>query len=81
MILDYGVGNLQSVMNALLFLGEDSDVAMDPASLRQADRLVLPGVGAFKHARRRLQSFDAALREYVEGGRPLLGLCLGMQLL
>lgn len=81
LILDYGVGNLQSVQNALRALGEESGVSADPQALRQADRVVLPGVGAFKPARSRLMPFDSALHEFVESGRPLLGLCLGMQLL
>lgn len=81
LILDYGVGNLQSVRNALRALGEESVVSADPQALRQADRVVLPGVGAFKTARSRLIPFESALHEFVESGRPLLGLCLGMQLL
>lgn len=80
-ILDYGVGNLQSVQNALVFLGEEVRVVQDPDWLRQADRVVLPGVGAFQPARQRLKPFDLAIREFVGSGKPLLGLCLGMQLL
>lgn len=81
LILDYGVGNLQSVQNALKALGEPSSVSADPESLRHADRAILPGVGAFSPARRWLKPFDEALRQFVAAGRPLLGLCLGMQLM
>lgn len=81
LILDYGVGNLQSVQNALIALGEPSSVSANPESLHDADRAILPGVGAFGPARRQLKPFDAALQEFVAAGKPLLGLCLGMQLM
>lgn len=81
LILDYGVGNLQSVQNALGALGEEAKITSEPDLLRGADRVVLPGVGAFRPAREALKPFDEALQEYVRYGRPLLGLCLGMQLM
>lgn len=83
LILDYGVGNLFSIPSSLKALGFDSRVSGDPEALRQADRLILPGVGAFGDAMTRLRAsgLDQALKEQAREGKPLLGLCLGMQLL
>ena len=81
-IVDYGVGNLFSLASSLRALGLESTVTGDPGAIRAADKVILPGVGAFGDARERL---DAAglipvLREEAER-KPLLGICLGMQLL
>jgi glutamine amidotransferase len=82
-IVDYGMGNLRSVRNALDRVGAESALVDDPASLRAADRVVLPGVGAFPDAIAALRErgLADALRTFAAEGRPLLGICLGMQLL
>ncbi len=83
LVIDYGVGNLFSLRRSLEFLGEEAVVSGDPAALRSAERVILPGVGAFGDAAALLKSrgLDAAVRDYAKSGRPLLGICLGMQLL
>ena len=82
-IIDYGVGNLFSLQCAFQRIGEKAIVSDDPQVLSQADRLVLPGVGAFADAARKLQ--ETGLREYLKAqaaaGKPVMGICLGMQLL
>ena len=82
-IIDYGMGNLQSVQNALSFIGVDSFIASDSETLKKADKIILPGVGAFKDAIDLLKEkkLDVFLTEVKEEGKPLLGICLGMQLL
>jgi glutamine amidotransferase len=82
-VVDYGLGNLHSVIKALAFVGAEVDVAADGASVARAERLVLPGVGAFAdgmaglHGRGQVE----ALRKFAASGRPLVGICLGAQLL
>jgi imidazole glycerol-phosphate synthase subunit HisH len=82
-LLDYGVGNTASVRRAFLRLGAEVDFTSDPERVASADRIVLPGVGAFAPARERLSALglDAALAAAVGRGARLLGLCLGYQLL
>ncbi|MBR6764087.1 MAG: imidazole glycerol phosphate synthase subunit HisH [Clostridia bacterium] len=82
-ILDYGVGNLFSLSSSLACIGAKAVVTPDEKVLRQADKLLLPGVGAFGDAAEKLRQsgLDQVLREEVEKGKPLLGICLGMQLL
>lgn len=82
-IIDYGMGNLQSVQNALAYLGVDSFIASDIAELEKAEKIILPGVGAFKDAIELLREkgLDKYLHKVKEEGKPLLGICLGMQLL
>ena len=82
-ILDYGMGNLRSAEKALARVGAEAERITDPAAAEGADGLVLPGVGAFPEAMRRLRStgFDRLTREWAGDGRPILGICLGMQLL
>jgi len=82
-IIDYGLGNLHSVINALHHVGAEVAVADDAAGVRAAERLILPGVGAFADGMKGLaqRGQDDAIREVVAAGRPLLGICLGMQLL
>jgi len=82
-IVDYGMGNLFSVSQALKRLEVPFFLSEDPSELSKADGLILPGVGAFKDAMARLNETGLAsfLHEYVETGKPLLGICLGMQLL
>ena len=82
-VIDYGVGNLFSLGCSLRAVGADCIVSSDPAVLSQADRLVLPGVGAFADAAKRLRDtgLDRMVLEEAERGKPILGICLGMQLL
>ena len=83
-IVDYGLCNVDSVRRALEVVGADAFVTDEPAELARADRIVLPGVGAFPDAMRNLEArgLDEALAaEVLEGGAPFLGVCLGMQLL
>ncbi len=81
-IIDYGVGNLKSVANALNYIGQDSVVTADPAVIGRADAVILPGVGAFPDAADKLRAggLDRALKSQA-GRKPILGICLGMQLL
>ena len=82
-IIDYGVGNLFSLASSLRYLGLESVVTADPAVIRDADRILLPGVGAFGDAIDKLRATGLVpvLDEQVAAGKPLLGICLGMQLL
>lgn len=82
-IVDYGVGNLFSLTGSLRAIGAKAFVTGDPAALGQADRLILPGVGAFGEAREKLRAsgMEEALLAEVKKGKPLLGICLGMQML
>ena len=82
-IIDYGLGNLRSLMNALEAIGTKSDLVSDPESLGQYDRIILPGVGAIAEAMETLtqRGLGEALIERARSGVPILGVCLGMQLL
>ena len=82
-IVDYGVGNLFSLNSSLELIGAESIVTSDPQVLRSADKILLPGVGAFEDAARKLRDSGLAdlLKELAAEGKPLLGICLGMQLL
>ena len=81
-IVDYGVGNLFSLSSSLKALGLQAEITRDPAALRSADRIILPGVGAFGDARAKLDATGLVpvIREEARK-KPLLGICLGMQLL
>lgn len=82
-IVDYGVGNLFSLKCSLAAIGEEVTVTGDPQALRHSGKLILPGVGAFQDAADKLRStgLDALIREEAARGKPILGICLGMQLL
>jgi glutamine amidotransferase len=82
-VVDYGAGNLRSVSRALARSGLAPVVTSDPTAVREADGVVLPGVGAFRDAVQKLSAngLDKAVRDAIEAGRPYLGLCLGLQLL
>ena len=82
-LIDYGVGNLFSLRSSFGAIGQDVTVTGDPAELRKADKIILPGVGAFRDAAALLKErgLDTAVKEAAEAGTPLLGICLGMQLL
>ncbi len=82
-VIDYGVGNLFSLRSSLRFIGAESCVSADAETLRAADRLILPGVGAFPDAAEKLRrsGLDRVVLEEAARGKPILGICLGMQLL
>ena len=82
-IVDYGVGNLFSLKSSLAAVGQDALVTGDASKLRRAEKIILPGVGAFGDAAEKLRALDLdkVLREQALAGKPLLGICLGMQLL
>ena len=82
-IVDYGVGNLYSLASSLKCIGVEHAVVSDPEALRRANRIILPGVGAFADAARKLRQsgMREALLEEARKGKPLLGICLGMQML
>ena len=83
-IIDYGAGNLRSVVNAVSYLGSEAVLVSNPEDLKGHERLLLPGVGSFRRAMEQIKArdLDIALKEQVlEHGVPVLGICLGMQLL
>ena len=82
-IVDYGVGNLFSLKSSFGAIGEEVVVTSDPEVLRSSDRLILPGVGAFGDAAEKLREsgLDKVLIEEAAKGKPIMGICLGMQLL
>ena len=82
-IIDYGVGNLFSLESSFAAIGAEVTVTADPVVLQQADKLLLPGVGAFEDAAKKLRQsgLDTVVKEQAASGKPLLGICLGMQLL
>ena len=82
-IIDYGVGNLFSLQSSFKAIGEEAFVSNDETELSKADRLILPGVGAFEDAANKLRAsgLDAFVRAQAAAGKPLMGICLGMQML
>lgn len=82
-IIDYGVGNLFSLLSSFSAVGEKAVATADPDVIKKADKLILPGVGAFSDAAKKLR--ESGMRELITdeaaNGKPLLGICLGMQLL
>jgi glutamine amidotransferase len=82
-IVDYGMGNLRSVQKAFEHVGHAAVITSDAHAVAEADKVVLPGVGAFRDAIARLHEAGLAgpIREAIAGGRPFLGICLGLQLL
>lgn len=82
-IIDYGLGNLASVKNALDKLGVESKISNDPLMIKKADKLILPGVGAAGQGMKNLKEkgLDKLIIEEIRTGKPFLGICLGMQLL
>lgn len=83
LIIDYGLGNLHSVCRAVEHCGGDPVLSSDPTALRSADRVILPGVGAFQDGMAGLASFGLVepIQEFAASGRPFLGICLGMQMM
>jgi imidazole glycerol-phosphate synthase subunit HisH len=82
-ILDYKAGNINSIKNALEFIGLKTDVITKPNEIIKSDALVVPGVGSFGFAMKQLEKSknNIAIIEYIKKGKPLLGICLGMQIL
>lgn len=82
-IVDYGMGNLLSVSKAMESVVSDVEVTSDPKVVRNASGVILPGVGAFADCILNLESLklDEAIREFIQSGRPYLGICLGLQIL
>lgn len=82
-IIDYDAGNILSVAKALASLGQEPVVTRDPKIIMEADKVILPGVGAFKDAMENLEKYGlvSVIKDYVATGRPFLGICLGLQLL
>ena len=82
-IVDYGVGNLFSLKSSLDMVGAESVITSDENIIRNADKIILPGVGAFRDARRKLSEsgLDKVIIGEAKNGKPLLGICLGMQML
>lgn len=82
-IVDYGVGNIGSLLNMFRRIGQEAELSADPDRILSAERLILPGVGAFDVATKKLRAadLDRAIIEFSRTGRPMLGICLGMQLL
>ena len=82
-IVDYGVGNLFSLRSSFAMIGAEAEVVHAPEDIRRADKIILPGVGAFEDAAAKLRAtgLDSVLVEEARAGKPLMGICLGMQLL
>ena len=82
-VIDYGVGNLFSLRSSLERIGAQVEITADPQVIRRAEKLILPGVGAFADAAKKLRDsgLDVLLREQAAAGKEILGICLGMQLL
>jgi glutamine amidotransferase len=82
-IADYGMGNLFNIQRVFSYLGVESLITTDPDVIKQADRLIIPGVGAFEEAMKNLRGKNMIepITEFAQSGKPMLGICLGMQLL
>jgi glutamine amidotransferase len=80
-IIDYGAGNIRSVINAFRYIGSNITVSCDPADFQRAKGLILPGVGASGYAMKKLAPFAKVICEQVRSGKPMIGICLGFQLL
>jgi glutamine amidotransferase len=80
-IIDYGVGNVRSVTNAFRHIGSDITVSCDPSQIRSADGLILPGVGASGYAMQKVLPIAEVIKEQALAGKPLLGICVGYQIL
>lgn len=79
-ILDYGMGNIQSVYNAFLFLGAEVKI-VKPEKINKSNALILPGVGSFKDTASLLEPYKKELYDFLESGKPFLGICIGLQYL
>lgn len=81
LIVDYGIGNLRSVYKAVEYAKAKVNISNEPAEIINADGIILPGVGAFIDAMKNIAGFKKQIYEYVNAGKPILGICLGEQLL
>ena len=83
LVVDYGVVNLKNILRGLEYVGAQVEVSADPERVLKASRVILPGVGAFKSGMDELKSsgMDDAIKSVAKGGQPILGVCLGMQML
>lgn len=82
-IIDYDAGNIKSVEKAMVLLGQEVETTRDPGVIRNADRVILPGVGSFGDAMGKIRQYglEKVIRQVAEDGTPFLGICLGLQLL
>lgn len=82
-IIDYDAGNIKSVEKAMVLLGQEVEITRDPGVIRNADRVILPGVGSFGDAMGKIRQYglEKVIRQVAEDGTPFLGICLGLQLL
>jgi glutamine amidotransferase len=80
-IIDYGLGNLRSIEKALQYVGAEVEISKDADVIDRADALILPGVGAFRDAMMHFTTLERVVKDAVNDGKPLLGICLGMQML
>jgi imidazole glycerol phosphate synthase subunit hisH (EC 2.4.2.-) len=80
-IIDYGLGNLRSVQKGLEHAGASVLISSDPEEIKSAEGVILPGVGAFKDAMKNVEKLRDTIDEYVASGKPMLGICLGQQMM
>ena len=82
-VLNYNMGNLASVINALKIIGVDAKIESDPSKISEYDKIILPGVGAFGDAMNHLKNIgmDSAIKDFAKSGKYMFGICLGMQIL
>jgi glutamine amidotransferase len=82
-VIDYGIGNVYSVCNALLYAGATPLLTDDPSIIAKSERVILPGVGSFSYAMKNLRDkrLDGAIANFIDTGRPFLGICVGMQVM
>jgi imidazole glycerol-phosphate synthase subunit HisH len=80
-IIDYGLGNLRSIEKALQYVGAEVEISKEADVIDRADALILPGVGAFRDAMMHFSTLERVVKDAVDEGKPLLGICLGMQML
>ncbi len=80
-IIDYGLGNLRSIEKAIQYIGAEVEISKEAHVIDRADALILPGVGAFRDAMMKFSMLERVVKDAVNDGKPLLGICLGMQML
>lgn len=80
-IINYGSGNLKSIRNGFLKIGEDAVISDDIYHMEKSDALILPGVGAFGNAMKQLENYKDLIKTHINSGKPFLGICLGQQIL